>query len=105
MINPALNLPMPIIDEFCQNHRIKMLALFGSALRDDFRADSDVDLLVEFAPDAEPGLFELAALEAELESLLGRPVDLVEKQAVEQSRNYIRRRQILTHMEPIYVAR
>lgn len=105
MINPALNLPMSIIDEFCRNHRIKMLALFGSALRDDFRADSDVDLLVEFAPDAEPGLFELAALEAELESLLGRPVDLVEKQAVEQSRNYIRRHQILTHMEPIYVAR
>ena len=61
---------------FCKHHRIRRLAFFGSVLRDDFRADSDVDVLVEFDPEAAVGLITLAKIEAELAELLGRRVDL-----------------------------
>jgi predicted nucleotidyltransferase len=60
----------------CRSHRIRRLALFGSALRGTERPDSDVDFLVEFEPDAVPGLLGLAEIEAELSALLDRPVDL-----------------------------
>jgi predicted nucleotidyltransferase len=62
--------------ELCRRRSIRRLALFGSVLRGDARADSDVDLLVEFEPDAVPGLLGLAAIEAELSQLLERRVDL-----------------------------
>jgi uncharacterized protein len=62
---------------FCQQHHIRRLAIFGSALRSDFTLDSDVDLLVEFEPDHTPGLFEIARMERELSPLCGgRKVDL-----------------------------
>jgi uncharacterized protein len=61
---------------FCRRHHIRRLALFGSILRDDFRPDSDVDVLVEFEPDHVPGFFGLAGMESELSELLGRKVDL-----------------------------
>jgi predicted nucleotidyltransferase len=61
---------------FCRRHQVRRLALFGSVLRDDFRPDSDVDVLVDFAPEARAGLFEMARMEAELEELIGRKVDL-----------------------------
>lgn len=64
------------VAEFCRRHQVRRLALFGSVLRDDFRPDSDVDVLVEFAPDAHAGLFELARMEDELAEMLGRRVDL-----------------------------
>jgi predicted nucleotidyltransferase len=64
------------VAEFCRRHQVRRLALFGSVLRDDFRPDSDVDVLVEFAPDAQAGLFELARMEDELAEMLGRRVDL-----------------------------
>ncbi len=60
----------------CRSHRIRRLALFGSLLRGTHRPDSDVDFLVEFEPDAVPGLLGLAKIEAELSALLARPVDL-----------------------------
>lgn len=60
----------------CRSHRIRRLALFGSVLRGTDRPDSDVDFLVEFEPDAVPGLLGLAEIEAELSALLGRSVDL-----------------------------
>jgi uncharacterized protein len=104
MINPAVHLPLAAIGQVCQAHRIKTLALFGSAVREDFRADSDVDILVEFAPDAAPDIAEVVAIQDELERLIGRPVDLLERKSVEHSRNYIRRRAILSQIEPIYVA-
>lgn len=62
--------------DLCRRHRIQRLALFGSALRDELGPDSDVDLLVEFEPGQAPGLLRFAAIELELEALLGRPVDL-----------------------------
>ena|SRR3989338_2720562 len=64
------------IAEFCQRHCIRKLALFGSVLRDDFRPDSDVDVLVEFEPGATPGLIRLAGMEIELTEMLGRKADL-----------------------------
>ncbi len=61
--------------EFCRRHHIRRLALFGSVLRPDFRADSDIDVLVEFEPGRTPGL-AFFDIEAELTRLLGRRVDL-----------------------------
>jgi len=65
-----------MIAEFCQRHHIARLALFGSILGDDFRPDSDIDVLVEFKPGHRVGLFKLTAIEMELSALLGRKVDL-----------------------------
>jgi predicted nucleotidyltransferase len=104
MINPSVHLPLAAIGQVCEAHRIKTLALFGSAVREDFGADSDVDLLVEFAPDTAPDLAKILALQNELEVLFRRPVDLLERRSVERSRNYLRRRAILSQIEPIYVA-
>jgi uncharacterized protein len=70
-----IDIPHDKIAEFCQRHRIKKLALFGSVLRDDFREDSDIDVLVEFEPGAAVGL-SFFAIERELSLLLGRKVDL-----------------------------
>ena len=64
------------IAEFCRRHHIRKLALFGSVLRDDFRPDSDVDVLVEFEPHASAGFLRLAAMELELSQMIGRRVDL-----------------------------
>lgn len=62
--------------DFCRKHRIRKLAFFGSVLRDDFRPDSDVDVLVEFEPGASVGLIRMAGIEIELSTLIGRKVDL-----------------------------
>ncbi len=99
-----IDIPRERIAEFCRKHRVRKLSLFGSALREDFRPDSDVDFLVSFAEDAHYNLFDLAAMEEELGAILGRKVDLVEREAIEQSENYIRRRHILKSEEPVYVA-
>ena len=102
MINPALHLPRDELAAFCRRWRITELALFGSALRDDFRPDSDVDLLVSFEPDVRYSLFDLDEMEEELEGLLGRKVDLVSRRGIEQSTNWIRRKAILGSAEPVY---
>ena len=80
---------------FCRRWGVTELALFGSVLRDDFGPDSDVDLLVAFAPGARPSLFDLVEMEAELAELVGRGVDLVTRRSVVESDNWIRRRAIL----------
>jgi len=64
------------IADFCRRHHIRKLSLFGSVLRDDFRPESDIDVLVEFEPQARVGMIRLAGLEIELSDLLGRKVDL-----------------------------
>ncbi len=68
-------IPGEQIAEFCHRHHIRRLSLFGSVLRDDFRPESDVDVLVEFEPGHVPG-FEFIAIQDELTDLLGRRVDL-----------------------------
>ncbi|GAB4240053.1 MAG: nucleotidyltransferase [Acidobacteriota bacterium] len=76
-MNPKLTVSREAIANFCRNHGIRRLAVFGSALRDDFGPDSDVDVLVEFAPDRIPTLFDLVGMEQELSVLFGgRRVDL-----------------------------
>lgn len=71
-----LTLDRERIAELCQRHHIRRLALFGSVLRDDFRPDSDVDILVEFEEGHVPGFFGLAGMELELTEILARKVDL-----------------------------
>ena len=92
------------IAALCRRWNITELALFGSVLRDDFGSDSDVDVLVRFSPDAQYGLFAVSRLQRELAQILGREVDLVERAAVEQSRNYLRRKAILSSLELVYAA-
>lgn len=75
MIHRRLRIPSREIESFCRRHHSKRLAIFGSALRDDFRADSDIDVLVEFEPGHTPGL-AFFVMDDELASLLGREVDL-----------------------------
>ena len=71
-----IEVPQARIDEYCRQHHIRWLALFGSVLRDDFRPDSDVDVLVEFEPEQRYTYFTLAQIEDDLSGLLGRRVDL-----------------------------
>ncbi len=72
-----IEIPEGKLSEFCRKNSIKKLAFFGSVLRDDFRPESDIDILVEFKPDHVPGFFRLAAIERELSHLLGdKKVDL-----------------------------
>ncbi len=75
MTTIAIKLPKEQIDEFCRRHHIVRLALFGSVLREDFGADSDIDVLVEFAAGKTPGL-SFFAMQEELSQILGRQVDL-----------------------------
>ena len=71
-----IEFPKEEIEEFCKKHHIRKLSLFGSALRDDFTPESDLDILVEFDPAHIPGLIRLAGMEIELTGLLGRKVDM-----------------------------
>jgi uncharacterized protein len=86
------------IAAFCRRHHICKLAVFGSALRDDFRPDSDVDLLAEFEPEHMPGLIRLGAMEEELGRVLGRRAELVTAKGLSR---HIRDR-ILADAEPVY---
>src|SRR2546422_4259216 len=76
MNRQSVTIPKERIAEFCQRHRIRWLALFGSVLRDDFRPDSDVDVLIEFEPNRRYTYFTLAQVEEDLSVLLGRKVDV-----------------------------
>jgi len=100
-----VEIPKEKIKAFCRKWKIIEFALFGSVLREDFRPDSDIDVLVTFAPDARYSLFNLVEMQEELEQIFGRKVDLIEREAVEQSQNYIRRKHILSSLEPIYASR
>ena len=93
------------IADFCRKWKIAELSLFGSVLRDDFRPDSDIDLLVTFSRDAEWSLVDHMAMEEELSAIFGRKVDLINRKAIERSENYIRRKAILETAQPYYVTR
>lgn len=99
-----ISIPKQKINEFCLRWKISELALFGSVLREDFNAGSDIDLLVRFFPEARYGLFDMVRMQDELKQVFGREVDLVEWSAIAQSRNYIRRNEILGSLEAIYAA-
>ncbi len=99
-----IRIPKDKIEGFCRRNHIRELALFGSVLRGDFGPSSDVDMLVAFELGKEPDLMAIVRIENELSDIIGRKVDLVERQAVERSENYIRRRHILQSVEAVYVA-
>ena len=101
-MTPAqINIPREAIPAFCRKWRIRELALFGSVLRDDFRPESDVDVLVTFEADAPWSLWDLIEMRDELRELFGREVDLVEKESLV---NPFRRRAVLSSQHVIYAA-
>jgi uncharacterized protein len=117
-----IELPIDQIKEFCgscgvalcaKRWQIIEFALFGSVLRDDFRPDSDIDMLVTFAPTTQRGLTETLQMRDELQSIFDRNVDLIVRaaisssypQGVERSANWLRRKNILESAQTIYATR
>jgi predicted nucleotidyltransferase len=98
-----LEFDVEAVRQFCQERGIARLELFGSALRDDFDSDSDVDLLASIRPGVKCGLFEWVDWQEGLARIFSRRVDLVSRRAVERSRNPYRKHSILSHTKPIYV--
>ncbi len=98
----AINLPMEKIAEFCDQWQVTEFALFGSVLRDDFRLESDIDVMVEFHPEAHPTFSTLDQMEAALKIIFERDIDLITRQGIETSRNYLRRHEILSSAQVIY---
>jgi predicted nucleotidyltransferase len=102
IIHQKLNLPQIEITQICQQWQITKMSLFGSILRDDFNSNSDIDILIQFSPDARQGLFTLAKLKHKLEDITGRSIDIVVQESVENSNNWIRKNEILTTAQIIY---
>ena len=100
-MSTGLDLRHEKLAAFCQRWRVRELSIFGSALRDDFGPGSDLDFLVSFEPGAAWDLFDLIDMKHELEALYGRPVDLVEKEAL---RNPWRKYEIMRTRRVIYAA-
>jgi predicted nucleotidyltransferase len=98
----AINISDEQLAEFCQRWQIREVSLFGSVLRDDFGPNSDVDVLVTLDEQATRSMLDVIAAEQELAAILGRPVDLLVRSAVERSENWIRRRRILNSARTIY---
>jgi len=98
-----IELPYDALEDYCRRWKINKLEIFGSILRDDFGPDSDVDFLVTFDPSSRLSLFDLVHAQDELSSLVGRPADLVERDCIEQSKNWMRRKLILENTRTIYV--
>jgi uncharacterized protein len=92
-------LPRKKIAEFCKHWSITEFSVFGSVLREDFRPDSDIDVLITIDPGAQIGLLEMAQMQIELENMFKRSVDMIEK---ERLRNPYRRREILRTAQVIY---
>ena len=100
-MNPKVQLDRNALAAFCRKWRIRELSIFGSALRDDFGPESDLDFLVSFEPDAPLDFDWLLDMKEEMETRFGRPVDIVEKEAL---RNPWRKYEILRTREVIYAA-
>jgi hypothetical protein len=103
-VQAQIPLPMEQIEAFCRKWQIVELALFGSVLRDDFGPESDIDVLVTFAPDYQRSLSDAITMHEEIEALFGRKVDLINRETIERSQNYIRRKAILSSARTIYDA-
>lgn len=93
---------MAEITEFCHKWQVTEFALFGSVLREDFNEQSDIDILVSFAPNTPWTILDLVVMEQELEACFHREVDLVEKRVIENSSNPIRKANILNSAQVIY---
>ncbi|NOH01405.1 MAG: DNA polymerase subunit beta [Chloroflexi bacterium] len=101
MQKKKFRIPRKKISEFSRRWKVVEFSLFGSALRSDFRPDSDVDVLVTFSKEAEISLFDLVQMKLDLEKIFHRPVDIIEKDALE---NPFRKREILRTAQVVYAA-
>ncbi len=101
MAKTKIRIPRKKIAEFCHQWEVVELSLFGSVLREDFRPDSDVDVLVTFSKDAQISLFDLVQMQLDLEKIFHRPVDVIEKDALE---NPFRKQEILKTAQGVYAA-
>jgi uncharacterized protein len=101
---PTLQIELPLdkIAELCRRWSIVKLEVFGSALREDFRPDSDVDFIATFEADAPWSLLDRVGMKQEMEALLGRRVDFLNRAAIEQSHNATRRKSILESAQTVY---
>lgn len=95
-----IEIPAEPLAKLCRQYHISKMSIFGSALREDFRSDSDVDMLVEFGPDAHIGFMALNHLQRELSVLLQRPVDLVPENGLKPRL----RQEVMSTAEVIYAA-
>ncbi len=102
LIKDILCLQEETLQGFCHRWQITELAVFGSVLRDDFRENSDLDVLVSFDPESRWSLLDLVRIKRELEIIVGRDVDLVTRSSIEKSPNWIRRENILNTAQLIY---
>ena len=102
-LQSRLGLTQEQLVEFCQRWKVVELAPFGSVLRDDFRPDSDVDTMVKFHSTACPTFSTLDRMEAKLKIMFDREIDLITRQGIASSRNYLRRHEILSSAQVIYV--
>ncbi len=100
MVAQDLNVSISAIEEFCRRYPIRELAVFGSALREDFTPSSDLDLLVEFEPNAEVGFMTLSKMQRELSKIFNRQVDLVPKEGLKPRV----RRAVLSSARVLYAA-
>ena len=96
-----IDIPIERIEAFCKKWKVREFSLFGSVLRDDFRPDSDVDVLLSFEPNDPWSYWDWPAITDDLVAIFGRKVDLVEKEAL---RNPIRRKEILETRRVVYAA-
>jgi uncharacterized protein len=101
LFNEQLKVSPAQIAEFCQRWKITEFALFGSVLRNDFRSNSDIDVLVTFAPDPGWSLFHWVDMKDELRALFDREVDIADKQGL---KNPYRRHEILTTCQVLYAS-
>lgn len=100
MLPEIIHAKQDVLTEVCRKYHIRELSLFGSMVRGDFNDQSDIDLLVEFAPDAEVGLLTLSRLQRELSAILERKVDLVPKPGLKPTI----RQEVLAGAELLYAA-
>jgi uncharacterized protein len=98
VMNRHIAVPTELVAAFCQRNHIRRLSLFGSVLREDFRPDSDIDVLVEFEPGAKISLFTMGGMQVDLSELFGREVDL---KTSEDLSPYFRQK-IIDQAQPIY---
>ena len=105
MVKHGIDLDSEAVREFCRKWKIKVLATFGSIVREDFRPDSDIDFLVDFDEEADWDLADLADMRDELGAILCRRVDMVTRGGLEHSRNWLFRKIVLSSVETIYAPR
>ena len=101
-VEKHIDWPEAQINAFCQRWLVTELSLFGSILRDDFHGDSDIDMLIAFADDADWSLFDHIQMQQELAALFNRKVDLISKRAILRSQNPMRRQEILSTARVVY---